>query len=72
MIFMDLIQSRAPEAADDARPSPASDRQRLMLGRIQSLATKASQQAGASLRFASAQVAAHAAQIEARRKAVAR
>jgi hypothetical protein len=41
-------------------------------GRIQSLTTKTSQQAGASLRFANAQVTAHTAQMEARRKAVAR
>jgi hypothetical protein len=64
--------ARATEAAADALPSPTSDRQRLVFGRIQSLATKASQQAGASLRFANAQVAAHAAQMEARRKAAAR
>ena len=37
-----------------------------------SLTTKASQQAGASLRFANAQAAAHTAQMEARRKAAAR
>jgi len=61
--------ARAAEAAADALPSPTSDRQRLVFGRIQSLATKASQQAGASLRFANAQVAAHTAQLEARRKA---
>jgi len=61
--------ARAAEAAADALPSPASDRQRLVFGRTQSLTTKASQQAGASLRFANAQVAAHTAQLEARRKA---
>ena len=64
--------ARAAEAAADALPTPTSDRQRLVFGRIQSLTTKASQQAGASLRFANAQVAAHAAQMEVRRKAAAR
>jgi hypothetical protein len=64
--------ARAAEAAADALPFPTSDRQRLVFDRIQSLTTKASQQAEASLRFANAQVAAHAAQTEARRKAVAR
>ncbi|HEX3759600.1 MAG TPA: hypothetical protein VHW23_12885 [Kofleriaceae bacterium] len=64
--------ARAAEAAADALPSPTSDRQRLVFGRIQSLTTKASQQAGASLRFANAQVTAHAAQMEARREAAER
>ena len=64
--------ARAAEAAADALPTPTSDRQRLVFGRIQSLTTKASQQAGASLRFANAQVTAHTAQMEARRKAAAR
>ena len=44
----------------------------LAVGRIQSLATKTSQQASASLRFANAQVAALTAQMEARRKATTR
>ena len=48
--------TRAAEAAADALPSPVTERQRLVFGRIQSLATKASQQASASLRFANAQV----------------
>ena len=61
--------ARATEAAADALPAPATDRQRLIFGRIQSLATRASQQASASLRFANAQVAALVAQVEARRKA---
>jgi hypothetical protein len=43
-----------------------------VFGRIQSLATKTSEQASASLRFANAQVTALAAQTEARRKAAAR
>ena len=64
--------ARAAGAATDALPSPTSDRQRLVFGRIQSLTTKASQQGRASLRFANAQVAAHTAQMEARRKAAAR
>ncbi|HEX8112243.1 MAG TPA: hypothetical protein VF516_31130 [Kofleriaceae bacterium] len=61
--------ARAAEAAADALPSPANDRQRLLFGRIQSLATKTSHQASASLRFANAQVTALTAQMEARRGA---
>ncbi len=64
--------ARAAEAAAEALPAPATDRQRLVFGRIQSLATKASQQASASLQFANAQVTALAAQMEARRKAATR
>jgi hypothetical protein len=64
--------ARAAEAAADALPAPTTDHQRLVFGRIQSLITKASQQASASLQFANAQVTALAAQMEARRKAVAR
>ena len=64
--------ARAAEAAAEALPFPTSDRQRLVFGRIHSLTTKASEQASASLRFANAQVAAHVAQMEARRKAPAR
>ena len=63
---------RAAEAAAEGLPAPATDHQRVVFGRIQSLTTKASQQAGASLRFANAQVTAHTAQVEARRKAAAR
>ena len=61
--------ARAAEAAAEALPAPATDRQRVVFGRIQSLATKASQQASASLHFANAQVAALTAQLEAHRKA---
>jgi cystathionine beta-lyase/cystathionine gamma-synthase len=61
--------ARAAEAAADALPAPTTDRQRLVFGRIQSLATKTSQQASASLRFANAQVVALATGMEARRKA---
>ena len=61
--------ARAAEAAADALPAPTTDRQRVVFGRIQSLATKASQQASASLQFANAQVTALAAEMEARRKA---
>ncbi|HEX3761050.1 MAG TPA: hypothetical protein VHW23_20285 [Kofleriaceae bacterium] len=61
--------ARAAEAAADALPSPANDRRRLLFGRIQSLATKTSQQASASLRFANAQVTALSAELEARRRA---
>jgi len=64
--------ARAAEAAADGLPAPTTDRQRVVFGRIQSLATKTSEQASASLRFANAQVAALSAQIEARRKAAAR
>jgi hypothetical protein len=64
--------ARAAEAAADALPFPATDRQRLLFGRIQSLVTKTSQQASASLRFANAQVIAVTAQMEARRKSAAR
>jgi hypothetical protein len=61
--------ARAAEAAADMLPAPATDRQRLVFGRIQVLVTKTSEQASASLRFANAQVAALSAQMEARRKA---
>jgi hypothetical protein len=64
--------ARATEAAADALPAPTTDRQRVVFGRIQALATKTSEQASASLRFANAQVAALTAQMEARRKASAR
>jgi hypothetical protein len=64
--------ARAAEAAADALPAPATDRQRVVFGRIQCLTTKASQQASASLRFANAQVSALTGQMEARRKAAAR
>ena len=37
--------ARAAEAAADGLPTPTTDRQRLAFGRIQSLATKTSQQA---------------------------
>jgi hypothetical protein len=63
---------RAAEAASEALPAPATDHQRVVYGRIQSLATKASEQASASLRFANAQVASLTAQMEARRKAAER
>lgn len=63
---------RATEAAADNLPTPASNIQRLTFRRVQALATKASEQASASLRFANTQVAALTAQMEARRKAAAR
>jgi hypothetical protein len=70
--FIDVeALARAAEAAADALPTPTSARQRMLIGRIQALATKTSQQASASLRFANAQVAALATQMEARRKAAA-
>jgi hypothetical protein len=53
-------------------PPETTARQRVVFGRIQSLITKTSEQASASLRFANAQVTALAAQMEARRKASAR
>jgi hypothetical protein len=61
--------ARAAPAAAEALPAPATDRQRVVFGRIRSLATKASEQASASLRFANAQVTALTALMEARRKA---
>lgn len=64
--------ARAAEAAAEALPTPTTDRQRVVFGRIQSLVTKTSEQASASLRFANAQVTALTAQTEARRKASAR
>jgi hypothetical protein len=64
--------ARAAEAAADALPTPTTDRQRVVFGRIQSLVAKTSEQASASLRFANAQVTALTAQTEARRKASAR
>jgi hypothetical protein len=63
--------ARAAEAAAETLPTPTTDRQRVVFGRIQALTTKASQQASASLRYANAQVTALAAQMEARRKAAA-
>jgi hypothetical protein len=71
--FIDIeALARAAEAAADALPAPTTERQRLVFGRIQALATKTSEQASASLRFANAQVAALTAQMEARRNAAAR
>jgi hypothetical protein len=64
--------ARAAEAAADGLPAPTTDRQRLAFGRIQSRATKTSQQASASLRFATAQVAALTAHLDAHRKATTR
>jgi len=64
--------ARAAEAAAEALPAPTTDRQRVLFGRIQSLGTKTSERASASLRFANAQVAALTAQMEARRKAATR
>src|SRR5258707_1022552 len=64
--------ARAAEAAAEMLPAPMTDRQRVVFGRIQSLATKASEQASASLHFANAQVTALTAQAEARRKAAER
>ena len=64
--------ARAAEAAADGLPAPTTDRQRLVFGRIQSLATKTSEQASAALHYANTQVAALSAQTEARRKATAR
>src|SRR6201995_5807219 len=61
--------ARAAEAAAEALPTPANDRQSVVFGRIQSLATKTSEQASASLRFANAQVTALTAHMEARQKA---
>ena len=62
--------ARAAEAAAEMLPAPTTDRQRVVFGRILSLATKASEQASASLHFANTQVTALEAQMEARRNAV--
>ena len=64
--------ARAAEAAAEALPTPRTDHQRVVYGRILSLATKTSEQASASLRFANAQVTALTALMEARRKAAER
>jgi hypothetical protein len=64
--------ARATEAAADNLPAPATDIQRLAFGRVQALATKASEQASASLRFANARVAALTAHLDARRKSASR
>jgi hypothetical protein len=64
--------ARAAEVAADALPVPATARQRVLFGRIQSLATKTSQQASDSLRVANAQGVALEAPMEARRNAAAR
>ncbi len=61
--------ARAAEAAAEMLPAPTTDRQRVVFGRILSLATKTSEQASASLHFANTQVTALEAQMEARRKA---
>lgn len=63
--------ARAAEAAADTLPTPTTDRQRVVFGRIQALTTKASQQASASLDYANAQVAALTVHVETRRKATA-
>lgn len=60
--------ARAAEAAADALPAPTTERQRLVFGRIQCLATRTSEQASAALRFANAQVAALTAQLAAQRR----
>ena len=66
---LDIERSPEPvSAAADALPTPATDRQRMVFGRIQVLAMKTSEQASASLRFANAQITVLAAQMEARRK----
>lgn len=64
--------ARAAEAAAEALPTPTTDRQRMVYGRILSLATKTSEQTRASLRFANAQGTALTAQTEARWKSVER
>jgi hypothetical protein len=48
--------ARAAEAAAEALPLPTNDRQRVVFRRILSLATKTSEQASASHRFANVQV----------------
>jgi hypothetical protein len=57
--------ARAAEAAADALPAPVTTQQRVVFGRIQSLATRTSQQASVALEFANVQVAALSAQVAA-------
>lgn len=71
MIEVEALTRAAEEAADDL-PAATTAHQRLVFGRIQTLVTKASQQASASLEFANEQVTALSAQMAARRKAAAR
>jgi hypothetical protein len=71
MIEVEALARAAEEAADEL-PSATTAQQRLVFGRIQTLVTKASQQASASLDFANEQVTALSAQMTARRKATAR
>jgi len=63
------VEALARAAEADALPTPATERQRLVFRGIQSLVTKTSQQASASLRFANAQVAAFTAEMSATRSA---
>ena len=67
MIEVEALARAAEEAADEL-PTPTTAQQRLVFGRIQTLATKTSQQASASLEYANEQVAALVAQMEARPK----
>jgi hypothetical protein len=64
--------ARAAEEAADELPAATTAQQRLVFGRVQTLATKASRQASAALDFANEQVAALSAQMAGRRKAAAR
>src|SRR5882762_8678962 len=66
MIEVEALARAAEEAADEL-PTPTTMQQRLVFGRIQTLATKTSQQASESLEYANQQVAALVAQMEARR-----
>jgi hypothetical protein len=61
--------ARAAEEAADGLPAATTAQQRLAFGRIQTLTTRASKQASASLDYANEQVTALSAQMEARRKA---
>jgi hypothetical protein len=71
MIEVEALARAAEEAADEL-PAATTAQQRLVFGRIQTLATKASRQASASLDFANEQVTALSAQMAGRRKAAAR
>src|ERR1700733_3326789 len=64
--------ARAAEAAADALPTPTTDRQRVVFGRIQSLVTKTSEQGSGGVRFGNAQVTGLTAQTGGGGKACAR
>ena len=70
---MDVVElealARATEAAAELLPAPTTEHHEVIFGRIQALASRTSEYASASLRFANAQIAALTTHQEARRKA---